>query len=246
MIELFDASKTYQQRRRTVNAVRGVSLTVRRGEVAAVIGPSGGGKSTLLRCINGLETFAEGEVQVDEIRLQAGSGHARVVGTLRQLRRLPATAAGLKALLLRYFAAPGATGGDLPASSTAWLWQAGTGMITDMPLSPAQRAAAYRMLAGLPGVRSLGRVTDPAGRHGTAVELTSRTDAAGTEASILIVDPRTGIGLTESYLVTIIAPDGLSSDPLSKVASVLGPESVGKITRAYPTTKVRFAYGSAD
>ena len=44
----------------------GVSLCVRRGEVAAVIGPSGGGKSTLLRCINGLEPFEDGEVQVDQ------------------------------------------------------------------------------------------------------------------------------------------------------------------------------------
>src|SRR5213078_3598397 len=64
-----------------------VHLAVERGEVAVVIGPSGGGKSTLLRCINGLETFEEGEVQVDEIRLQAGSEHARGESTLRQLRR---------------------------------------------------------------------------------------------------------------------------------------------------------------
>jgi polar amino acid transport system ATP-binding protein len=64
----------------------GVSLSVRRGEVAAVIGPSGGGKSTLLRCINGLETFQAGEVQVDEICLRAG-----ILSTapqiLRELRR---------------------------------------------------------------------------------------------------------------------------------------------------------------
>ena len=39
----------------SLRVLDGVSLAVRRGEVAAVIGPSGGGKSTLLRCINGLE-----------------------------------------------------------------------------------------------------------------------------------------------------------------------------------------------
>ena len=44
----------------------GVSLEVRKGEVAALVGPSGGGKSTLLRCINGLEPFQDGEVAVGE------------------------------------------------------------------------------------------------------------------------------------------------------------------------------------
>jgi hypothetical protein len=129
--------------------------------------------------------------------------------SMRQLRRLPATPAGLKKLLLRYFAAPGATGGDLPSGATAWLWQTGTGMVTDMPLSPAQRAAAYRMLAALPGVRSLGRVTDPAGRRGTAVALTSRTSAAGTEASVLIVDPRTGLPLASE--VRVVRPARLTA-----------------------------------
>jgi ABC-type polar amino acid transport system ATPase subunit len=50
----------------------GVSLSVRQGEVAAVIGPSGGGKSTLLRCLNGLEPFQEGEVEVGDLRVRAG------------------------------------------------------------------------------------------------------------------------------------------------------------------------------
>src|SRR6516164_2160985 len=63
----------------------GVSLTVRRGEVAAVIGPSGGGKSTLLRCINGLETFESGEIQVDETCMTAGG--CTGTGTLRRLRQ---------------------------------------------------------------------------------------------------------------------------------------------------------------
>ena len=41
----------------TLEVLRDVSLSVERGKVAAIIGPSGGGKSTLLRCINGLESF---------------------------------------------------------------------------------------------------------------------------------------------------------------------------------------------
>ena len=55
----------------TLRVLDGVSLTVHPGEVTVIIGPSGGGKSTLLRCINGLETFQEGEVQVAEVCLRA-------------------------------------------------------------------------------------------------------------------------------------------------------------------------------
>jgi ABC-type polar amino acid transport system ATPase subunit len=71
----------------SLRVLDGVSLSVRRGEVAAVIGPSGGGKSTLLRCINGLETFEEGEVQVDEVRLRPGAARREMNDTLRALRR---------------------------------------------------------------------------------------------------------------------------------------------------------------
>jgi ABC-type polar amino acid transport system ATPase subunit len=65
----------------------GVSLAVERGEVAAVIGPSGGGKSTLLRCINGLEPFQEGEVQVDDVCLRPGEARRQSGEALRRLRR---------------------------------------------------------------------------------------------------------------------------------------------------------------
>jgi ABC-type polar amino acid transport system ATPase subunit len=71
----------------TLRVLDGVSLAVRRGEVAAVIGPSGGGKSTLLRCINGLETFQEGEVQVDEVTLRPGGARREMSDTLHALRR---------------------------------------------------------------------------------------------------------------------------------------------------------------
>jgi thiamine biosynthesis lipoprotein ApbE len=38
------------------------------------------------------------------------------------------------------------------------------------------------------------------------------------------VDPRTGLGLTESWQVTVIAPDATTSDGMTKVLCVLGPE----------------------
>jgi ABC-type polar amino acid transport system ATPase subunit len=61
-----------------------VSLTVNQGEVTALVGPSGGGKSTLLRCINGLETFDAGTVEAFGAALGPG---ANSPATLQVLRR---------------------------------------------------------------------------------------------------------------------------------------------------------------
>ncbi|MDP0919452.1 ATP-binding cassette domain-containing protein, partial [Klebsiella pneumoniae] len=48
--------------------MKGVSLTVERGDVLCLIGPSGSGKSTFLRCINQLETPDSGFIQVEQVR----------------------------------------------------------------------------------------------------------------------------------------------------------------------------------
>lgn len=63
--------------------LRGVTLSVRRGEVAAVLGPSGGGKSTLLRCINGLEGFQEGAIDVAGLSLAPGRARSEVLRSIR-------------------------------------------------------------------------------------------------------------------------------------------------------------------
>lgn len=61
MVELRDVHKRFGD-----NAVlRGVDLAVRGGEVVTVIGPSGGGKSTLLRCVNALEPVTSGQVLLE-------------------------------------------------------------------------------------------------------------------------------------------------------------------------------------
>ena len=62
-----------------------VSAEVARGETIAVVGPSGGGKSTLLRCLNYLEGFDAGEVDIAGVRLVPGMG-ARQRELLRALR----------------------------------------------------------------------------------------------------------------------------------------------------------------
>jgi len=67
IIHIEDIHKHFGQ----VNALRGVSLDVRKGEVVVIIGPSGSGKSTLLRCINRLEEYDAGRIVVDGISLDS-------------------------------------------------------------------------------------------------------------------------------------------------------------------------------
>jgi len=64
-----------------LEVLKGVSLTVDRGEAVALIGRSGSGKSTFLRCLNGLETIDSGEIMV------AGHAMSRKPAKLRELRR---------------------------------------------------------------------------------------------------------------------------------------------------------------
>jgi ABC-type polar amino acid transport system ATPase subunit len=50
--------------------LRSIDAEVRRGETIAIVGPSGGGKSTFLRCLNGLTSFDAGSVEIAGLRLQ--------------------------------------------------------------------------------------------------------------------------------------------------------------------------------
>ena len=65
MIKLFHIEKTYDSPSGPVKALKGIDLTIGRGEIFGIIGLSGAGKSTLIRCINMLERPTAGKVIVD-------------------------------------------------------------------------------------------------------------------------------------------------------------------------------------
>ena len=69
MLEVKNVSKTYGEGSAQVIALNNVSLQVDEGEFVAIIGPSGGGKSTLLNVIGGLDHVSDGEVILDGERI---------------------------------------------------------------------------------------------------------------------------------------------------------------------------------
>lgn len=64
LISASDVTKSYKAGSRSIEILHGISLSVRAGEMCAVMGPSGSGKSTLLYCLSGLEQPSTGEVRL--------------------------------------------------------------------------------------------------------------------------------------------------------------------------------------
>jgi polar amino acid transport system ATP-binding protein len=83
MIEVADLVKWYGP----IEVLRGVNLAVSRGEVAAIIGPSGSGKSSFLRCLNGLESFQSGSITIDGLCLNGQVRSADLSSIHRQVCR---------------------------------------------------------------------------------------------------------------------------------------------------------------
>ena len=79
-VTLESVTKAYGQR----TILDNISATIEPGETVALIGPSGGGKSTMLRCINGLATFDKGQIDVGGHRLAPNS----LPAAIHEVRRL--------------------------------------------------------------------------------------------------------------------------------------------------------------
>jgi ABC-type polar amino acid transport system ATPase subunit len=70
-----------------LHVIKGVDLDVMPGEVVVVIGPSGGGKSTFLRCLNFLEEPSAGSIEVDGVEIQARDPARERRRHIREIRR---------------------------------------------------------------------------------------------------------------------------------------------------------------
>src|SRR4051812_26164145 len=79
-LRLDDMSRSFG----TVNALKGVTLNVRRGEFIALLGPSGCGKSTALNCLAGLLTLTSGSIWLDKTRIDELKPELRGFGMVFQ------------------------------------------------------------------------------------------------------------------------------------------------------------------
>jgi polar amino acid transport system ATP-binding protein len=87
LVKVRDLSKRFGAN----EVLRGVDLDVARGEVVSVIGASGSGKTTMLRCVNLLETYDSGSIEVDGLEVgYSGEGPARRRRGERELARIRA------------------------------------------------------------------------------------------------------------------------------------------------------------
>jgi hypothetical protein len=116
--------------------------------------------------------------------------------TAAQFRRMPATPAGVAAVLRHYAEMTFCIQHPSAGCSTEdqLVWAEALDLLLD-PVSPQVRSATFRVMASLPGVRLLGPMTDPLGRHGYGIAAGRQSpsyDPAYNPVSAVVIDPRGG------------------------------------------------------
>jgi putative ABC transport system ATP-binding protein len=81
IVKVTQVQRTYEQGNHKVHALRGVDLSIEKGEFTVLMGSSGSGKTTLLNIIGGLDKADEGSIEIDGQKLEALSS-----GQLSDLR----------------------------------------------------------------------------------------------------------------------------------------------------------------
>lgn len=144
------------------------------------------------------------EVRREDANGSLGDLTTGVPMTPDRLGKLPVTHEGLRdylesAIKKRNMSGAGPALGHGPVADQQ-IYDLGVQIIMNLPVSPKVRAAAYRMIATLPGVTAVGDVTDPLGRRGQAVSILRTTDTGESEGvDRLVVDAETGLPLALEY-----------------------------------------------
>ncbi|ATO48057.1 amino acid ABC transporter ATP-binding protein [Brevibacillus laterosporus] len=75
MVKIENLHKAYGK----LEVLKGISTTIKKGDVVAIIGPSGSGKSTFLRCMNMLEEPTKGQVMINGVDITNSKGNINVI-----------------------------------------------------------------------------------------------------------------------------------------------------------------------
>jgi ABC-type polar amino acid transport system ATPase subunit len=218
--------------------LRGLDLTVRPGERVALMGLSGGGKTTVLRAICALDPFEAGRILVDGFELFPGpvprEAHLRplrrLVGMVFQFHHLFAHLTAVENVSLAQVHTLGTTRGEADARSRARLESLGVGARADarpdeLSGGEAQRVAIARALALDPPLLLMDEPTaslDPARRGDLAATLVSLTTAGRT---LLVATHDVSFARAFATRVAVLAEgrvveDGMPGDVLARTTQL--------------------------
>lgn len=80
IIKIYNLHKSFNN----VEVLKGINLDIKKGEVIAIVGPSGTGKSTLLRCMNFLERPDKGIIEIDDLKIDVSNVNKNQIHQLRK------------------------------------------------------------------------------------------------------------------------------------------------------------------
>lgn len=170
LVSIRNLSYSYPGPNGPVSVLRNIEFSVRRGEFVSILGPSGGGKSTLLNVLGGLEKPGEGDVRVDNLDLAAL--------TLRQTEAFRQTKV---AFVFQFF-------NLLPTLSALENVLLGMEAMDQMPTDAVERAK--HMLASVGLASKMGRF--PAQLSGGEQQRVAIARALAKRAPLILADEPTG------------------------------------------------------
>jgi len=229
MIHIEGVHKRFGQ----VPILRGVTLTVERGQTAVIIGASGGGKSTLLRCINALEKFDQGHIKVGDLTLRPclsdGDDHnlhlqlRRRVGMVFQQFNLFPHYSALENVMAGPIHALGLSHDEAAQRARTLLER--VGLKDKLDARPAtlsggqqQRVAIARALANEPAAILFDEPTSALDPRMTAEVLSVMTDLSRAGQTMIVVSHAMGFARRTAHVVHVMV-DGqvIESGPPGEV-----------------------------
>ena len=220
VVRLDDVTKTYNTGALEVQALAGVSLTVRAGEYVAIMGPSGSGKSTLMNILGCLDVLTTGRyvldgqdvAELDDDEL-AEIRNKRIGFVFQQFNLLPALPAWRNVELPLFYA--GVPAGERKRRAMDALARVGLGDRVDhrpgeLSGGQQQRVAVARALASDPAMILADEPTGNLDSHSTADVLALLDELHASGRTIVLMTHEAEVAARASRILHV--RDGLITD----------------------------------